>query len=202
MQNTKTDIIRKSIAIPSTLSLTRRDAAPYGFMHQPSALWPPPSAEFAEKSRTRLKTGKDGKIMRTPTPTTRSRKTSKQSKGSTENGGPATEQPSHPSVAGEDAQKVEANGDAKHNGDAKPWVNPYIPKPGGKGMSIKDGPESETGLEPAKILQLEVDGKQVEIAEQIQLCATNDQLTHPLCSPALAASLGGLPKLFIVRHPL
>lgn len=29
--------------------------------------------------------------------------------------------------------------------------------------------------------------------------ATNDQLTHPYCSPALSPSLGGLPPLFIVR---
>ena len=41
------------------------------------------------------------------------------------------------------------------------------------------------------------DGAPVEIPHQIQLYTTNDLLTHPLVSPALAY-LGGLPPLFVV----
>ena len=41
------------------------------------------------------------------------------------------------------------------------------------------------------------DGVPVEIPHQIQLYTTNDLLTHPLVSPALAY-LGGLPPLFVV----
>lgn len=160
-------------------------------MHQPSPLWPPPSADFAEKSRTRLKTDKKGDVIRTPTPTTsksRSRKQSQRSKRSSVSGtwaeetdGAATDQPSEPTAT---AEQVEENGDA--NGSApeasdgqttKPWKNPYIPIPYGDKMSLKDGPQSDTGLEPAQILQIEVKGKRVDIAEQIQLYATNEQVS-------------------------
>lgn len=42
------------------------------------------------------------------------------------------------------------------------------------------------------------DGTPSPIRSQIQLYATNAQLRHPLCSPALAGSLGGLPPLYII----
>lgn len=38
----------------------------------------------------------------------------------------------------------------------------------------------------------------IQLKEQIQLYATNDQLYHPLCSPVLQGSLGGLPPLYII----
>lgn len=41
------------------------------------------------------------------------------------------------------------------------------------------------------------DGKDMPITSQIQLYATNAQLFHPLCSPVLSGSLGGLPPLYI-----
>jgi len=41
-------------------------------------------------------------------------------------------------------------------------------------------------------------GKMVALTSQIQFYATNAQLLHPLCSPALAGSLGGLPPLYIL----
>lgn len=42
------------------------------------------------------------------------------------------------------------------------------------------------------------DGSNFELREQIQLYATNSQLYHPLCSPVLQGSLGGLPPLYII----
>jgi len=42
------------------------------------------------------------------------------------------------------------------------------------------------------------DGTSQLIEPQIQMYATNAQLLHPLCSPVLAGSLGGLPPLFIL----
>ena len=38
----------------------------------------------------------------------------------------------------------------------------------------------------------------IELRQQIQLYATNAQLYHPLCSPILQGSLGGLPPLYIL----
>lgn len=42
------------------------------------------------------------------------------------------------------------------------------------------------------------EGPPLVIEPQIQMYATNAQLLHPLCSPVLAGSLGGLPPLFIL----
>ncbi|WAQ85034.1 hypothetical protein PtA15_5A608 [Puccinia triticina] len=42
------------------------------------------------------------------------------------------------------------------------------------------------------------DGQPVEMDPQIQLYATNDQLTHPYCSPLFSPSLGGLPPLLMI----
>ena len=41
-------------------------------------------------------------------------------------------------------------------------------------------------------------GDKLTLKDQIQQYATNDQLTHPLCSPIVAGSLGGLPPLYIL----
>lgn len=47
-------------------------------------------------------------------------------------------------------------------------------------------------------LSIEIDGKLIEIKDQIQLYTTNALLTHPLVSPVLTPSLGGLPPLLIM----
>ncbi len=41
-------------------------------------------------------------------------------------------------------------------------------------------------------------GKEINLKGQIQLYATNDQITHPIVSPLLHGSLGGLPPLYIL----
>ncbi|KAL2264775.1 hypothetical protein VTJ83DRAFT_7285 [Remersonia thermophila] len=43
-----------------------------------------------------------------------------------------------------------------------------------------------------------IDGEQVELKEQIQLYTTNDLMIHPLVSPVLQPTLGGLPPLLIM----
>lgn len=43
-----------------------------------------------------------------------------------------------------------------------------------------------------------IEGKLVTIKDQIQLYATNEQLSHPLVSPVIAGSLGGLCPLYIM----
>jgi acetyl esterase/lipase len=46
-------------------------------------------------------------------------------------------------------------------------------------------------------LSINLDGHVVEIKEQIQMYTTNDMLSHPLVSPVLQPSLGGLPPMLI-----
>ncbi|KFX86330.1 hypothetical protein O988_09643, partial [Pseudogymnoascus sp. VKM F-3808] len=47
-------------------------------------------------------------------------------------------------------------------------------------------------------ISVEVDGKIVEVIDQIHMYTTNALLSHPLVSPALQPSLGGLPPLQIL----
>ena len=49
--------------------------------------------------------------------------------------------------------------------------------------------------------KVEIDGKLIEIKDQIQMIAPNELLDHPLLSPVTQASLGGLCPLLIVRFP-
>ncbi|KAF2641014.1 alpha/beta-hydrolase [Massarina eburnea CBS 473.64] len=57
--------------------------------------------------------------------------------------------------------------------------------------------DGKYSIGPRSTLSLELDGTRVEIKDQIQMYAPNHMLTHPLVSPALQPSLGGLPPLLI-----
>ena len=59
-------------------------------------------------------------------------------------------------------------------------------------------PDGKYGVGPKGILSVQLDDKvRIEIKDQIQLYTANHLLTHPLVSPALQPSLGGLPPLLI-----
>ncbi|KAK4185566.1 hypothetical protein QBC35DRAFT_300716 [Podospora australis] len=47
-------------------------------------------------------------------------------------------------------------------------------------------------------MEFDIDGERVVVKEQIQIYTTNELLTHPLVSPVLQPTLGGLPPLFIM----
>ncbi|KAK5083574.1 hypothetical protein LTR05_006077 [Lithohypha guttulata] len=47
-------------------------------------------------------------------------------------------------------------------------------------------------------IALQIDGQRVVLKDQVQLYTTNQLITHPLVSPVLQPSLGGLPPLFIM----
>ncbi|KAI3320236.1 alpha/beta-hydrolase [Xylariaceae sp. AK1471] len=47
-------------------------------------------------------------------------------------------------------------------------------------------------------LRINIDGKEVILKDQIQMYATNELLSHPLVSPIMQPSLGGLPPLLIM----
>jgi hypothetical protein len=59
-------------------------------------------------------------------------------------------------------------------------------------------PAVNTVAGPSRNLSIILDGKLVEIKDQIQMYATNQLLTHPLVSPVLQPSLGGLPPLLVL----
>ncbi|KAL2197818.1 Alpha/Beta hydrolase protein [Corynascus similis CBS 632.67] len=75
-----------------------------------------------------------------------------------------------------------------------------------KTMIAQEGqPGEESGVPTVKDvaqathrLTFVIDGEQVEIKEQIQMYTTNELLAHPLVSPIMQPTLGGLPPLFIM----
>ncbi|RDW75159.1 alpha hydrolase-19 [Coleophoma cylindrospora] len=61
-----------------------------------------------------------------------------------------------------------------------------------------NGPEANTIPGPGHNLSIMVEGSLIEIKDQIQMYATNHLISHPLVSPVLQPSLGGLPPLLIL----
>jgi acetyl esterase/lipase len=62
----------------------------------------------------------------------------------------------------------------------------------GSGLSDSTAPGAGDSL------SIEIDGKLVILKDQMQLYATNQLISHPLVSPILQPSLGGLPPLLIL----
>ena len=62
----------------------------------------------------------------------------------------------------------------------------------------EQGASDQTENAKQESVTVNLDGKMVEIKDQIQMYATNQLLTHPLVSPVLQPSLGGLPPLFVL----
>ncbi|KIV92176.1 hypothetical protein PV10_06636 [Exophiala mesophila] len=71
-----------------------------------------------------------------------------------------------------------------------------IPFPDSASPEI-DG-DKRDGTGPQFPLTVEIDGQHVTINDQIQMYTTNQLLAHPLVSPVLQPSLGGLPPLLIL----
>lgn len=59
-------------------------------------------------------------------------------------------------------------------------------------------PTMQDVAEKTHRLSLRIDGQTIEINEQIQMYTTNNLLAHPLVSPAMQTTLGGLPPLLIM----
>ncbi|KAK2595440.1 hypothetical protein QQS21_006850 [Conoideocrella luteorostrata] len=62
--------------------------------------------------------------------------------------------------------------------------------------NLGDLPGKDTGT--TKHLSVTVDGKPLTIKDQIQMYTTNALLNHPLVSPVMQTTLGGLPPLLIM----
>lgn len=65
---------------------------------------------------------------------------------------------------------------------------------------VKEGVRKEAtqATQTAETPRVEIDGKMLEVKEQIQMIAPNEVLDNPLLSPVTQASLGGLCPLLIV----
>ncbi|KAJ9640523.1 hypothetical protein H2199_006062 [Coniosporium tulheliwenetii] len=143
---------------------------PHGFIHKPSMAWPPPSVGDLNGLTRSL----EGNIKR--------RRASSKSSG------------------GETQEKKITEQDAVRGFSADPAA-----AAAGK-ITIQTSSDttkrSERGsvqaVQAPRPLTVPLGGSAVTIFDQIQLYAPNHLLTHPLVSPLLQPSLGGLPPLLIL----
>jgi acetyl esterase/lipase len=147
-----------------------------GFIHKPSMGWPPPTLEAVEED--------------------------------TMPSGVAAALPKSESQDQEDRSKSvqEEESEAKEQRDAERGysIAPITDLSSQEKLKDTEKPDKKyrdniTGrIEgSAHIPAVMIDGKLVQIRDQIQMYAPNHLLTHPLVSPALQPSLGGLPPLLI-----
>ncbi|GAA5887509.1 hypothetical protein JCM6882_001435 [Rhodosporidiobolus microsporus] len=167
-------------SFPSILENTETDIPPpYGFgVFRPSTLWPPPPPEF------RLRAAKSTSLEGL-------KAAAHKVNGSQEQhhliGNLSTHNKAH-----ELADQVENLPD-KNPKKAEEEEN-------GDTSSRREG-STESGqhkAEVAEVIKVQVDGEEVELKDQIQLYATNEQLVYPFVSPIWQPSLGGLPPLYIM----
>ncbi|THV08365.1 alpha/beta-hydrolase [Dendrothele bispora CBS 962.96] len=163
-------------SLPSVMQNTETDIIPpQGFLAKPSPLWPvdpvPP------------KEGRAG-------PTTTDRPP--------EPGHADTLKPSEPRL------EKDAKGDTrKHKLHSQEEMLQENSTSHENGDSSKPGQDQEYDIDhwepkPPKVLMNDSDATPLELRSQIQVYATNEQLTHPLVSPILQGSLGNLPPLYII----
>lgn len=168
-------------SFPSILQNTATDIIPpYGFIHKPSTLWP----INATKPITKDQQGKANADDDEP-----SRKVPvgvDEDVGTTRDAEPTARKSA---VGG----KLQSTRGGEHEFNQTPPTRAHTSAPNG----IPPAPELLYS-EPITIHRTDSSKEAIELREQIQLYATNDQLTHPLCSAVLSGSLGGLPPLYIL----
>jgi acetyl esterase/lipase len=152
---------------------------PHGFVHKPSVSWPPPNADDLLAY---------------------------------EGHGPSNERSHRDAAATREEKKEDKAAKSEEKQDRvrgfsltatdKPGLGdlsnaPISDESNGAGTELWISQDGKYSIGPKSTLSLQLDGKLIEIKDQIQMYAPNHMLTHPLVSPALQPSLGGLPPLLI-----
>lgn len=156
-------------SFPSVAGDASLDYIPsHGFLARPSASWPPPNTDDMEEIAMHAVEKVVGEGM--------PRKSS---------------QHERQLAMDEAVQGFSVN----HNpGHPHPETNTNNPA-GTEGAGARPG---NTIPGPGHDLSIMLDGNLVDIKDQIQMYATNQLVSHPLVSPVLQPSLGGLPPLLIL----
>lgn len=160
-------------SFPSLAGDGKLDYIPaHGFVHKPSMSWPPPNADDLLALE-----GKDPNQEKksSPAATTQDKKEEKEAKKEEKND----------RVRGFSLTKSD-----------QPDLNTVM-KDGATDEDVWVSQDGAYSIGPKSMLSLKLDGEIIEIKDQIQMYAPNHMLTHPLVSPALQPSLGGLPPLLI-----
>jgi acetyl esterase/lipase len=156
-------------SFPSVASGSSLDYIPeHGFMHRPSQAWPPPNADDLASIYKAAEEKKTADKTKT-------------------NSAPAKVQPAD--------QETAVHGFTVRRGSGEKVDHTY------PGLQNNLEPAQEEHIRTGKADTLVVpmqDNTVVEIKDQIQMYCPNQLLSHPLVSPILQPSLGGLPPLLIL----
>jgi acetyl esterase/lipase len=159
-------------SFPSVAAGSRFDYIPeHGFMHRPSGAWPPPNADDLMAIRKAAETKRPGKEF---------------GNGGTNGNRNRPTQTAIQGFAVRDATEPDGTEKAEHT---YPGLQDDL-QPVKKSQILAN--------EADNLAVAMLDGTVVEIKDQIQMYAPNQLLSHPLVSPVLQPSLGGLPPLLIL----
>jgi acetyl esterase/lipase len=155
----------------------------HGFVHKPSINWPPPNADdmlaFEQGSKK-----KERKSSARPSKEVRKEVRKEERKEERE------------AQKEEKAERV--RGFSVRSGDQPDLTDfPNSSEANGAGKDLFVSQDGKYSIGPLSTLSVQLEDTRVEIKDQIQMYAPNHMLTHPLVSPALQPSLGGLPPLLI-----
>ncbi|KAI4950325.1 hypothetical protein J4E91_004982 [Alternaria rosae] len=142
----------------------------HGFIHKPSMSWPPPNADDMLSIEASLK-------------------------GSTKKKNSSDKKEDH--AAKKEAEAERVRGYSVQSGDRPPLEEVADPSATGQGMGTWISSNGKYSIGPKSQLSVQLQDERVEIKDQIQMYAPNHLLTHPLVSPVLQPTLGGLPPLLI-----
>lgn len=156
-------------SFPSVAGKAEFDYIPsHGFMQRPSMAWPPPNADDMEDI---AKEAVD-KLVQADMP----RKSTHQERA--------------------DAREAATQGFTVN--DAGDHLNPKENDRNPAGSAGAGERPGNTIPGPGQNLSIMIDKKMIEIKDQIQMYTTNQLIAHPLVSPVMQPSLGGLPPLLIL----
>ncbi|KAG9187090.1 hypothetical protein G6011_04961 [Alternaria panax] len=141
----------------------------HGFIHKPSISWPPPNADDMLEIETS------------------SKKTPGKEHNSDKNGTRKTKE----------AKAERVRGYSVQSGDRPPLGDIISPSATGQNKDVWISSNGKYSVGPKSQLSVQLEDSRVEIKDQIQMYAPNHLLTHPLVSPVLQPTLGGLPPLLI-----
>ncbi|WVF71169.1 hypothetical protein IAT40_005967 [Kwoniella sp. CBS 6097] len=209
-------------SFPSILQNTATDIVPpYGFIHKPSSLWPPPPPMLTEEVQSRLRSRVREAVSRVRHHPHEADEPHKQLTDTLEKEGhipmvnhnttiPDKLQTSKP-AGGLEKSKDQSESDLHPLADkseqkhpepqTEPTRNPSRANPADLFTKLVEKQEGE--MRPSTLaqcttpLRITVKGEEILIDTQIQLYATNAQLCHPWVSPVLGY-LGGLPPLYVM----
>ncbi|KAL5530703.1 hypothetical protein ACEPAF_6961 [Sanghuangporus sanghuang] len=166
-------------SFPSVMENTKTDIIPpHGFIHKPSMVWP-----------IDARPNREGRIIPSesqPVPKPGHTDTLVPSVGRVSEEQASKADRTEPSLS--QAEMLENDGDARE-ANRSVYVDP---------KRTDEETIRSWYPKPPKVLMENPNAVPLELRAQIQLYATNEQLTHPLVSPILQGSLGNLCPLYII----